>query len=610
MPTVSIDKNQLHNALNKSINEDISELLFDFGLEIDDIVLENDETVYKIEVGANRYDLLCFEGISKALRAYLEIEEYEETKVYNGTKTIETKKTDKNSDVILSDYEKKIETTRNTIIQQNTTERPHIACAIIHNIQLTKETYDSFIDYQEKLNSSLGRNRSIIAIGTHDMSSVTFPVFYNKINKKDIKLAPLNQKVMTGNELIDFYNQDNKMRHYCKLLNEDFPVFYDAQGHILSVPPLINSDFSKISQQTTNIFVEVTGTDFNKVNTALKMILNNFRGDGYTPVTIQITDKKETSRCMQELNRKNLNSEINNKLNLNNAMYNKSDATKVTPYFYNNQFVFTKNEINNELGINITTQHIQKLLKKMMYKVTARNNESTEEIVVDVFDARNDVLHKVDIFEDIAIAYGYNNFVKSNPPILTIGHENSLSKFCNKIRHECAQAGYDEVLTLSLLSKKDSKGECITLSNPKSLECEVVRNSLLPGILKSIYSNQHIGVPIRIFEISDVVTKQNTTIKNQTNLCAAFVNKTDDLDNIIGLCTLIFKKVGLECELKECDNEIYFKQRSVNIMVDNIVVGTLGVLHPQLCNDFKIPFAISSFEMNLNMIYASIAVKK
>ncbi|KAM0676254.1 phenylalanine--tRNA ligase subunit beta [Gurleya vavrai] len=638
MPTVSINKNILHKKLELDLSTNPSDILFDFGLEIDDEIIEDNETIYKIEVGANRYDLLCLEGIVNALRVYLGKETYkniqevnikdnvQEVNIKDNVKEVSIennknyqkneknikdnlyeknilyknteKKPLKESDYILNDRDKTF-SENFAVIHQNHDERPFIASAIIHNLDLTPEVYASFIDYQDKLHSSLGRDRNLIAIGTHDLSKIKFPVFYKKIKREDLSFAPLNQKIMSCDELIKFYSMDNKMKNYCRMLNDEVPVFIDSNGNVLSLPPLINSDYTKLNLGKKSIFVEVTGTDFYKVNIALKMILFNFRGDGYSKIKIKKdffykTEKKESENEIDFY--KKINKKYNNMVE-NQKICQKDDLIIYSPFLFNQIYYFTIDEINKELGISLTKDEIKNLLTRMMYDV-----KINKIIEVYVSDARSDVLNKVDIFEDLAIAYGFNNFKRSNPPVLTIGRENDIEKFSNKTREEMAQCGYNEVLTLTLLSKKDSFGECVSLKNPKSLECEVVRNSLLPGILKSICSNQHTGVPMKIFEVSDVVLKKES-IENKKNLCACLVGKVDGLENLIGVCSLIFMKIGLKCEFKEEDNEIYFSGRSVGIYVKNDKVGTLGVLHPKVCNNFRIPFAISSFEINLDKIY-------
>lgn len=116
---------------------------------------------------------------------------------------------------------------------------------------------------------------------------------------------------------------------------------------------------------------------------------------------------------------------------------------------------------------------------------------------------RSDILHACDITEDIGIAYGYNNIPLDLPPTNTIGKQIPENKFSDLIRAELAQAGYIECLTMSLLSikenyeflnKKFDENEAIQIANPKTIEFEVVRTSLIPGLLKVFQSNMNESV--------------------------------------------------------------------------------------------------------------------
>lgn len=555
MPTISVNKRHLADKLNSIISDDlIEEMLFSFGLELDDIVHEGGETFYKIEIPANRYDLLCLEGLTNALLPF-----------NNKGAFIDIEPTS-------SPY---------VVVQENDVYRPYIACAVINDIDFNQSVYDSFIDYQDKLHSSLGRNRSIIAIGTHDLDTFEFPVFYRAEDPEKIRFTPLNQEgCMSGLEIHKFYSSDNKMKSYAKLLQEKYPVFVDNNNEVLSLPPLINSNRTKISLKTKNVFVEVTGTDLNKVNIALKMVLYCFRGKSI--LQVEIKKKEETTEERID----------------NIVLSDHKEAKRYTPEINEYTFEFGLFEMQDELGIKIYPEEIKKLLEKMMHSVSIYD----EKIVVKVSDVRSDVLHKVDIVEDLAIAFGYNNFYRRNPLIYTIGNELPINKFSNRLREEMAQMGYNEVLTLSLLSKKDSLGdqEYVTLDNPKSSECEVLRNMLLPGLLKTAHINQHTGVPMKIFEIGDCV---DGTGKNKRKLCVCFVNKVDNLENVIGACSLLLQKLGLGFKYVEKEVDYYFEGRSCEIIVNSCAIGLLGVVHCDVCVSFRIPFPVSSFEIDLDLLF-------
>lgn len=85
--------------------------------------------------------------------------------------------------------------------------RKYAVGAVLRNINLTKDAYDSFIDLQDKLHQNLCRKRTLVAIGTHDLDTIKPPFYYNAKPPSDIKFKPLNQdREMTGVELMEFYS--------------------------------------------------------------------------------------------------------------------------------------------------------------------------------------------------------------------------------------------------------------------------------------------------------------------------------------------------------------------------------------------------------------------
>lgn len=585
MPSITLKRDVLFDRLKISMtDDDFGDMLFDFGLELDDIINEDNIISYKIDIPANRYDLLCLEGLVMALRSYKLAEDYEDL-IEAKLKLTETTSM-KVPDYSFNAHDKSlIKKNNNKVIHQNINYRKYIACAVINGLNFDEDRYESFIEYQDKLHLSIGRNRSIVAIGTHDMSKIQFPIFYKCLKKEDVRFQPLNQETsMTGEEILEYYRKDTKMKRYCELFPDEYPCFIDSNGNVLSLPPLINSEYSKISCHTRNIFVEVTGNDEHKVNTVLKMILYNFRGNSFSKVCIlkdfPTFDQKCISVCECEGNN-----------------------TYTTPLFMEKSYTMHLDDVNKKLGLNMTLDELYKALIRMMHTVVIHGNE----IVVRPSDVRSDVLHYIDLIEDIAIAYGYNNFTRKKPNIYTVGTEDPFIKFADRIRTEMTLVSYNELLTLSLLAKSQSINDerFVSLLNPKSGECEIVRNSLLPGMLKAIHCNQHVGGTIKVFEVSDVVTIDNKNmIANQKNLCICYAAKTDGLDHVLGIVSLVMAKVGLSSSYKEKNFNFYFKKRSAEIVVDEMVIGTVGVIEPEICNSFKIPFAISNAEINLNALYS------
>lgn len=606
MPSLSVGRDILSEALGLDCAaEQFERSVFDFGIELDDVYEEDGRTMYKFDIPANRYDLLCTEGLAAALRTYMHSIPY--------------------SDIAVA-------APSATVYKFPTHERECVACAVIKGISFTDESYDSFISYQDKLHLSIGRNRSIVSIGTHDYDKMDGPVVYRSAALSDIGFVPLNYSKahagtgLCGSKLQEYYAGDKNISKYFALLSDsEHSVVFQSGRTVISVPPIINSDNTKISKETRNVFVEVTGTDFSKVNTALKLILYNFRGTSIESVAI-----KEISRDMNDREAEVLLNEATCKENAAGACSGKSKTERcaplrcdgninegwlaslplerelVTPVFYNRKYEIPIEYIAKKLKISLTGPQIKAYLERMMYNVEL----SGETITASTIDVRSDILHACDIIEDVAIAHGFNNFPRETPEICTIGREDPLNKFTDKIRIEMALMGLSEVLTLTLLSKNENfvnPDDQVVLSNPKSREYEVVRTSLLPGVLKSIASNLHGRIPIKAFEAADVVLCDGAAAEGAVNrrmLCGCIASNTSLLEELQGPLSLLFEKCGLrEYKYEHCNDPRYLENQGASIMVGGEAIGSIGVLHPRVCTAFKIPYAASAFELDLEALF-------
>jgi phenylalanyl-tRNA synthetase beta chain len=550
MPTLSARKSIVERMLaRRHTDAEFSDLLFNFGLELDDIHVEDGEMVYKIDIPANRYDLLCTEGLCHALQAFTGERMYED---------IETE------DIGL------------VVHQEDTGERPYIACAVIRDLDLSdRETYDSFIEFQDKLHLTIGRNRALVSMGTHDLDAISAPIFYRSKLPEEIRFVPLNGSTeISGDKLREYFASDRKISKYLKLIEEDerYMYFEDINGEVLSLPPIINSNATKISAGTRNVLVDVTGKNFHRVNTSLKLVLSCFRGSRICSVRI-IRDGEEL----------------------------------VTPVMHRTRFDVTAREINDSLGLGLSAEQVRRCLERMMHRVEVRDT------VLSVFvpEARPDVLHVCDLIEDVAIAYGYNNFERRIPDIFTTGSEEPLNKFSDKLRLELSTMGFNEVLTLTLLSKHENvfdSGSAVTLMNPKSLEYEVARTSLLPGLLKTIASNLHAKAPFKVYEVSDVVLldpANSCGARNCRRVAAVYAGSASHLEEVQGPVSFMLEKCGIlnYRYVMRDDPDRYLSKQGAAIVVDDAVVGSVGVCSPEVCGLYKVPFAASSFEIDVEKLY-------
>lgn len=586
MPTIGVDKEDLFQLLGRSYTtEEFDELCFQFGIELDEDTTEecqgDERPQLKIEVPANRYDMLCIEGIAQALNEFLGNEQPPK--------------------YALNPLKPEISL---TIKESVFPVRQYAASAILRNVTFNQRAYDSFIALQDKLHTNLCRNRTLVAIGTHDLDTLTPPFTYEGLAPKDIKFKPLNQiKEFNGEELMEFYEKDKNLGKYVPIIKDSpvYPVMLDANRTVASLPPIINSDHSKITLNTKNVWIDVTGTDRTKTEIVINQIVAMFSRYSQTPFEI------EPIQIISEHN----------------------GQTRVTPNIAPREFKAETAYINSCLGLDYSGEEIAKLLKKMALDATPSTSEDGI-LNVKVPITRSDVLHQCDIMEDAAIAYGYDNLKKTHPNSESmVASALPVNKVADILRLATSQAGYLEVMPLTLCSHdenfawlraKDDGTKAVKLENPKTIEYQVVRTTLLPGLLKTVKENRKHSLPIKVFECGDIVLKDDKLERgafNQRNWAAMYVGKASGFEYVQGLLGKIMqtmrtpwlekpqedKRRGYWIE-EDKSNPTFFDGRGAKVLFRSqeggkaVEVGSIGVLHPEVMNHFDIPYAGSVVEIN------------
>ncbi|KAJ1862909.1 phenylalanine--tRNA ligase subunit beta [Coemansia sp. RSA 2703] len=425
---------------------------------------------------------------------------------------------------------------------------------------------------------------------------------------------------MDGRRLIEFYESDMHIRKFLHIIRDSpvYPVIYDANHTVMSLPPLINSEHSKITLGTKNIFIEITATDLTKVNMVLNIMVTMFSGYCAEPFAVEPVEVVYPDG--------------------EKIMYPELDLRTMTT---------STNYLNGIVGIQKSSEEIVSLLKKMSLDATIE--KSGGEVVTDLLKkmslggkstgavendrisvklpvTRPDILQECDIAEDLAIAFGYNKIPRAQNNAATVGVALPLNKLADLVRKEMAMAGWTEALTLSLCShdenfkflrRPDNGDEAVVLENPKTIEYQVCRSTLLPGLLKTIRENKMHPIPFKVFEVSDVVLKnaaRERGAQNQRRACALFSSRMAQFEVIQGLLDTVMLSLnvsrvrpgaqGVGYYLEEADIPTYFAGRSANVVYNaedgsKIVLGSIGVIHPEVLGHYELDYPVSSFEINI-----------
>ncbi len=503
------------------------------------------DTEIIIEIFPDRPDMLSEQGLARAFSSFIS----------HKTGLRKYKAKDSNKKIIIDPSVKDI--------------RPFTACAIVRNLNFDYEKIKSIIQIQEKLHISYGRNRKKLAIGVYPLEKIKFPVYYKALQPEKIKFIPLEYNtVMNAREILA---KTSTGRDYAHLLNDKklFPIFIDSNNSILSMPPIINSnDTGKISENTKEVFIECSGFDFNVLKKCLNIIVTALADMGGEIYTLTLD-------------------------------YNKK--TETTPDLSTEKIKFNLNYANKILGLNLSEKEAKKLLERMGYNY--------EKNTIEIPCYRADILHEIDIIEDIAKAYGYENFKEEIPNVSTIASESELVKFKRKISEiliglnllECSSF---HLSNDSILNKKmNLKNELIEVESPVNLDYNTLRNSLLPNLLDILTRNKRYEYPQNIFELGIIFEKDLEEIEK-----LAVIKCEGNFTEIKQILDVLFSSLSLEYEIKESEHNSFISGRIGNIICNNKNIGIIGELSPEVLTNFELEMPSAALELNLSELFKIIAL--
>jgi len=277
-------------------------------------------------------------------------------------------------------------------------------------------------------------------------------------------------------------------------------------------------------------------------------------------------------------------------------------------------------DINGKVGLNLPRPEIIHLLRKMCLDIHEDANQDANTLIVCVPPTRHDILHACDVIEDVAVAYGYNKIPKQPLSTLTVAKQLPINKLTDLLRQEIVAAGFTEALTFSLCSRDDISlklrrpdgvDNAVKIMNPKTLEFQVVRTTLLPGILKTISYNKDMPLPLRLFEIQDILVKdpsKDVGSRNHRQFCAVFYGKTSGFEIIHGLLDRMMQLLRVPFDpnstkgycIRACEDPTYFDGRCASVRgPSDIELGRLGVIHPDVLKAFDLTMPCSAVDITI-----------
>jgi len=492
-----------------------------------------------VEVFPNRPDLLSEQGFARALSSFIGV-----------NKGLRKYKVNKSS------YRVKIDSSVSKV-------RPYTACAVVKNLKFDDEKIRELIQIQEKLHITYGRNRKKAAIGIYPFEKITMPIFYKALDKNEIKFRPLeSDREMTGVQILSDHPAG---REYGFLLEglDKFPVFLDAGNNVLSMPPIINShDTGKISEKTKDVFIECSGFDFETLKIILNIIVTALADMGGEIFSMELFYEGKN---------------------------------EITPDLNPSEMKLDLGYVNRMLGLELDDEKVKELLERMGFGYRNRK------VFVPAY--RGDLLHPVDLVEEIAIAYGYENFKSEIPLISTIGKEDGFESFKRKVQELLVGLGFLEsssfvIVNKELLEKCNVNDKVIELKNPLSKEFDVLRPRLVPSLLNILSENQHNEYPQKLFEVNFVVNDGE-----KVNLGVVVSHEKANFTELKQVLDALFFSLKMEYSIEPRKIDGFIEGRVGDIIFDKKRIGSIGEVHPEVLTNLNFGNPVGVFEINLDLLY-------
>ncbi len=459
--------------------------------------------------------------------------------------------------------------------------RPFIACSIVRGLRFDDFLIKQLMQLQEKVDLSYGRRRKRSSIGIYNIKMVKSPIYYGLTSRKSSFIPLGYDEPFTLDEILTKHPKGIEHRDILPKKGK-LPILKDAEGTVLSMPPIINSnDVGRVTEETTDVLIEVTGTKLEVVKVVNTLIAQALRDRGGSIYSVEVKYPPD---------------------------HNEAPEIMITPEVEPYRIKINPENIEKHLNLKLKPKDMIKLLQKRRFDVEIQKNS----LIVKYPPYRVDLFHWVDIAEEIAIAYGYMNIKPTDWKIMTIGKLSPRTISENHVREILSGCTLQEVLNFTLtgpenlttmMGKGNLPSECVEVSNPVSLNYSVMRNRLIPGLYDFLSKNTHNEYPQYLFEVGEVVSlNTNKEIETAVNAAVALSDTEVSFEHCHSILETLFKCLDTEYELKPIKSIEFINGRTAQIMIDGQIAGIIGEVNPNLLENWQVFMPTAAFEISLSLI--------
>jgi len=551
MPVITLYRDRFSSSVGNPITvEEMAKWLPWMGLDIEEVGPD----YVKVEFNPNRIDFSSHAGIARG---------------YSGLRGWK---------IGLPKYEvKKGEVALN--VDPSVSEvRPYVLAAVVRNIKLDYDSVRELMEMQEDLHWGVGRDRRKVSIGVHNMDAVQPPFRYVAREPNAVRFVPLDKtEEMSMQEILEKHEKGIAYRHLVDWAPR-YPLIIDSKEQVLSFPPIINGELTRVDSWTKNLFIDVTGTDYKAIARSLNVLVTALADMGASLESVSV---------------------------------NYPDRVVVSPDLAHQRMRLRIDYANRLLGLKLSESKVIQSLRKSRLDAK-RISKGILEVSIPAY--RIDIMHEIDLVEEVAIGYGYFRMKPTRPATITTGRQHSAFEKANGVRRVMIGLGFAEAMNFILTNEAAHYekmrlrvgGGMVRLANPVSAEYSIAREDLLPGLMKNLADNRHESYPQRLFEVSDVIKvsgKTETRSERRLHVAGVSSHPTANFTEIKSIAEALLSNLGVKrWEAKATKHPSFLQGRIAAVHVKRRKVGVLGEIHPEVISNFELENPVGAFEIDLEEI--------
>ena len=459
--------------------------------------------------------------------------------------------------------------------------RPYIHCAVMNLPEVDDTGLVAIMKLQENLHWGVGRDRKLASIGVYDMDSLQGDIQYRTLHPDDEPFVPLGMPghPMSGRQILQ---EHPKGMAYAHLLAEHhrYPVLLDSRGQVLSMPPIINSEETRLKRGTRRVFIDVTGISDAAARKALNTLVCSLAELGGAIESVVIRQGQQQ---------------------------------RLSPDLTPGRREVDLAEAKRWLGLPLDGESLMGTMRKMRLDAQpVAGNNGRFEVRYPAY--RTDIRHMVDLFEDVAIGYGYSNIEGRLVPSLTVGQGRPEAEVSARVRQTLLGLGYTEIMSLPMTSEEhhfERLGLPIQerypkVSNPKLKAYNVLRTHLMTGLLECLYENRRRPLPLMLFELDNVCNLEEgaeTGVREERRSAFVEMGREAGFASIRTALDALLHELGKKGRFKAIEHPSFVPGRAASFEAGEGIQGILGEIHPQVLSNFGLTHPVALAEISLQRIF-------